>query len=461
MSFGRLRVALAAAACALAIAAAPAAAVRTEMAHMPASTPEVAGDSVVFFSFAAGTLRLVRAQPGAEPAVLREFDAVDPPDEDECCTDHLSHAFSASPSHVAVSRFFEAYAKGSLAQSDYSLRAGPLGGELRQLFLCQFDHPFDVDGTRIAYVGDHCTERSGSFSDPPRLVVRDLAGEGTPVLASFPLSPQAAVKVDLAGDHVAYSTSQGANRGVFVRELGAASDAYRVPTPSSQWSLQPDGRVAIAYPAALGGCRIDWHSKAEPTAHRLDVCPLSRVVLAGDRIAFQHREGTTDSIDVVTLDGSRRSVVLTEPGGGFHGFDWDGTRLAYTVQGCRRADDRVYVGDLATDPPLVEGGECAVAIAPKTVRASRSGLVRLRLTPEDGADGTLVLYRGNQQATTRLVPFEVAPGATRSVPNRVHRGTFAALRKRGSLVLQARASVIQRSGSARTYRRAIRVLAPK
>jgi hypothetical protein len=460
MRLGRLSAALAAGACVAAAAAAPAAAVRTEVAQMPASTPDLAGDSVVFFSFTPGKLRLVRAQPGAAPAVLREYDVFDAPDDDECCTDHLSHGLSASESHVAASRFFEAYAKGMLAQSDYMLHAGPLGGELRMLFSCQFDHPFDVDGSRIAYVGDHCTERSGSFSDPARVVVRDLAAEGAPVVAAFEVA-QRPVRVDLAGDHVAYSTAQGAGRGVFVRELGATSDAYAVPGAFANWSLQPDGKVAIGHPAPAGDCRIEWHSKTEPAAHRIDVCALSRVVLAGDRIAFQRREGAIDSLDVVTLDGERRSVVFTEPGGGFQGYDWDGTRLAYGVQGCLRADDRVYVEDLTSDPPLVEGGECAVTMTPKTVRASRSGLVRLKVTPEDGADGTLVLYRGKRQASTREVPFEVAAGVTRSVPNRIHRGMIDALRRRGSLVLQARAAVIQRSGSARTYKRAIRVLPPK
>jgi hypothetical protein len=454
----RLRVAVVAA-LACGIGAAPAAAVRTEAAHMPASTPALAGDSVLFYSFTPGKLRLIRARPGAAPATLREFDVFGGGQDHECCTESLSHGFSASGTHVAVSRFYEAYAKGSLAQSDFFLHAGPLGGELRHVFLCQFDHPYDVDGTRIAYVGDHCTERSGSSSDPLRIVVRDLASEGAPVVSSFPVA-QRPVRVELAGGHLAYSTAQGADRGVFVREVGAESDSYTVPGATSQWSLQPDGKVAVAYPEALGGCRVDWHSKAEPSAHRLDVCPLSRVVLAADRIALQRREGAIDSLDLVGLDGARRSVVFTEPGGGFHGFDWDGTRLAYTVQGCLRADDRVYLEDLASDPPLVEGGECAVAIGPRTVRASKSGLVRLRLTPADGAEGVLVLWHGRQQATTREVRFAVASG-TRSVPNRLNRGTLNKLRARGSLLLQARATVTQRSGSGRTYRRAVRVLPPK
>jgi hypothetical protein len=289
-------------------------------------------------------------------------------------------------------------------------------------------------------------------------VVRDLAADGA-VVDAFPVS-QRPGRVDLASDHVAYSTAQGADRGVFVREVGAASAAYHVPGALSHWSLQPDGKLAIGYPPQLGDCRIDWHSKADPAAHRLDVCPLSRVVLAGDRIAFQRREGASDSIDLVGLDGTRRSVVFSQPVGAFTGFDWDGTRLAYGVQGCLRADDRVYVEDLTSEPPVVEGGECAVTMTPKAVRASKSGLVRVKVTPTEGAEGTLVLYHRKQQASTRMVPFTVAAG-TKSVPNRLHEGTMKKLRARGSLLLQARAVVAQRSGSGRTYKRGIRVLPPK
>lgn len=455
----RLRVAIGAALACGALAA-PAEAVRTETAHMPASAPELAGDGAVFFSFTPGNLRVVHARPGAPPATVREFQLFGGVDDDECCSSSVRHAFSASATRVAVSEFREAFAKGFLAQSDYYLFAGPLGGELSRLFLCQFDHPYDVDGDRIAYLGDDCTERTGSGGgNSPRIVVRDLASDGAPTLATFPVTIPAG-KVDLAGDHVAWSVNQGTGAGVYVRGFGGASGGYEVPGETGQWSLQADGKLAAAYPERLGGCRIDWHSKADPAAHRLDVCPLSRVVMAGDRIAFQRRDATSDSLDVVGLDGARRSVVFSEPANAFSGFDWDGTRLAYAVNGCLNADDRVYFEDLTSEPPLVEGGECPVTLGPKTVRATKSGLVRVNVAPADGAAGTLVLYRGKNQASTRPVPFEIAPGS-KPVANRLNGAALKPMRERGSVVLQARAVVTQRSGSSRTYKRAIRVLPPK
>ena len=442
--------------------AAPAGAVRTEVAHMPASAPEIAGDSAVFFSFTPGKARLVRAQPGATPATLREYPLLGGQDDDECCRTDLSYAFSASSTRVAVSRFYQAFAKGFLAQSDFEIHTGPLGGELSQLFKCQFAHPYDVDGDRIAYAGDDCTEGTGNkVSDAaPRIVVRDLAAAGAPVVASFPVS-QKAGRIYLAGDHVAYSSGEGTNRAISVRQLGAAADAYSVPTLESLWSVQADGKLAVSNASGSSACRIEWHSKAEPAAHRLDVCPLSRVVMAGDRIAFQGRGSTSDSLDVVGLDGARRSVVFAEPRAAFNGFDWDGARLAYGVSGCVSADDRVYFEDLTSEPPLVEGGACPVKISPKTVRASKSGLVRIKVAPEEeSAAGTVVLYVGKKQASTRVIPFEIRSGA-KSIPIRLNGVALNKLRDGVSVLLSARAAVTQRSGENKTYKRAIRVLPPK
>ena len=457
----RLRVLLCAA-LVCGVAAAPAGAVRTEVAHMPASSPEIAGDSAVFFSFTQGKARLVRAQPGTTAVTLREFPLLSGADDDECCHTELSHAFSASATRVAVSRFYQAFAKGFLAQSDYEVHAGPLGGELSQLFKCQFDHPYDVDGDRIAYSGDDCTEGTGNKASGSarRIVVRDLAAAGAPTVASIPITLIPS-RVDLAGDHVAYRAAQGTGAAIFVRELGADADAYTVPTASSFWSLQPDGKLAVShFSGEAGGCRIEWHSKAEPVAHRLEVCPLSRVVMAGDRIAFQRREATSDSLDVVGLDGSGRSVVFSEPRASFNGFDWDGARLAYGISGCLSRDDRVYFEDLTSEPPLVEGGECAVTITPKTVRASKSGLVRITVTPTDGAFGTTVLYFGKKQASTRLIPFAVISGP-QSMLQRLNGVALKQLKDKGSVVLTARVAVVQRSGESKTYKRAIRVLRAK
>ena len=446
---------------ALLVAAAPAGAVRTEVAHAPAGTVDLAGDSVVFSSFAGGTTRIVRAAPGGQLTTLRELQEVSggARDDDECCQSFLSHGFAASPTRVAVSRFFEAYVKGFLADSTFRLEAGPLGGELRLLFDCRENHPYDVDGDRIAYLGDGCTERDGGGT---RMIVRDLAAEGAPVVRSFTVAERSFVgRVDLAGEHVAYNVSQGPRPGIAVHDLVANAEAYRVPGAYSGFSLQPDGKLAVAYSQAFDDCRVDWYSKAEPTAHRVGVCPLGPVRLESDRIALGRRDGDATSLDLVTLGGERRTATLFDPAGAHGGFDWDGARLAYVVEGCVEADDRVVVEDLASDPPVVEGGECPATLGPRTVRPDRRGLLRVQVGCPAGCSGQLNLYSGRSQVNTRSPQVELTEGRTRSVPIRLQGGVLRQLRARGGRVLEARLGVIQRSGQERLYRRPVRVLPPK
>ncbi len=447
---------------ALLVAAGPAGAVRTEVAHAPSGEVRLVGDAVVFVSFDGAKVRLIR-QAGGTSTVLHEYEAstTGGGDDDECCQTFFSRDFSVSPTRVAVSRFYEAYVKGALAQSDFTLETGPIGGPLQRLFFCQGRHPYDLDGDRIAYLGDACTDPGSGPGQ--RIVIRNLAGEGAPVVASYGVdgfTAQYLDRVQLAGDFLAYSVSQGPPRVVV---LEGATERIRVDTFSANWSLQPDGKLAIGYASTTGGaggCRIEWHSKADPAAHRLEVCPFGRIVLAGDRIAFVRRDtgAGTDSLDVVNLAGQSRSVTFFEPTGSIGGFDWDGTRLAYGVEGCLDADDRVYLEDLAEgEPPLVEGGECPAAISPKTLRSPRNGLLRLRLDCPEGCEGKLNLFQGRRMMNTKPSAFAVPPGA-QTVPVRLQGGLF---RKSRSRVMEVRAEVTQRGGSGRVYKRAVRVLAPK
>ena len=154
-------------------------------------------------------------------------------------------------------------------------------------------------------------------------------------------------------------------------------------------------------------------------------------------------------------------MTLFEPAGTQGGFDWDGARLAYVVEGCVEPDDRVVIEDLASDPPVVEGGECPAVLGPARVRPDRRGLLRVRVGCPAGCFGQLNLYSGRSQVNTRSPQVELTEGRSRSVPIRLQSGVLRQLRARGSRVLQARLGVIQRSGHERFYRRAVRVLAPR
>jgi hypothetical protein len=436
--------------------AVPASAAVKRMAQVPADDVELAGPAVVFSSPSGGTQRIYFVDlPDGALTKLREF-TIPGGDDDECCQTFFTSGFSASDKRVAVSGFYEAYVKGALAQSDYDLQVGPPNGPLSQLFKCGGNHPYDVDGDRIAYLGDDCTEKA---SGGPRVVTRDLATGA--VVGSFAMTRQPNT-LDLAGDLIALSGFFAAQPEVVIHNT-AGAEQYKLNHNFAQYSLQADGKIALARTEELSAdCRIEWFSKAEPTPHRIEFCPRGRVRMAGDRIAFDRIEGTSVSLNVTTLTGQRRAFTFFDPGRGLGGFDFDGSRMAYTSRGCVRAEDTVWVDDLSSpevDSPVVEGGPCTATIDTKTARASSKGLVRVKVTCPDGCAGDLNLYQGKNQVNTRPSAVSIRSGRSRTIPVRLN--TLRDLRKFGSRVYQARVSVEQRSAPTRTFKRAVRVLRPK
>jgi hypothetical protein len=314
-----------------------------------------------------------------------------------------------------------------------------------------------VDGDRIAYLGDDCTEKTTGVG--ARVVVRDLAAAGAPVVASFPMAEQPNT-LDLAGNHVALAGFFSRPPELRVYDLKTSDVAYKLNHNFALFALQADGKVAVAHPTSLGECRIEWFSRAEPVAHRIDVCPRGDVRMAGDRIAVDRLEGSGSSLDVVSLNGARRSVTFFEPAGSLTGFDWDGARLAYGVQGCARVDDAVFVEDLTSDPPVVEGSPCIASIDTKTARSDRKGLVRLRVACAEGCTAELNLFSGRNMVNTRPSRVVIPAGvASRSIPVRLQ--STRPLRVRGGRLYQARIVVNQRGSGARTFKAPVRVLAPK
>jgi hypothetical protein len=321
---GPLRAALALALVACGMAAPPAGAAPTELAGgRGLGAPRLAGDSVVAFTPSAK--RVVRVRADGSRTVIRDIDRPARPYR------RFEPEFRATASHVAVGRFVEVHTpKGAeIAESSFRLEAGPLDGPLRELFDCHGDHAFDVDGTRIAYTADACTDGPGGSG---RIVVRDLALEGAPVVHSIRAGALSTLfPLDLAGDHVAHMIyGDGPDLRLVARDLSTGDEIYRT-AGSGNYSLQPDGKLAAARPK---DCLVDWFSRAEPFAHEIDLCPGSEMRVRNDRIALVggRRDGAT--LMTVSLGGERREIAVFEPSGAFGGFDYDGTRVAYGLRGC-------------------------------------------------------------------------------------------------------------------------------
>jgi hypothetical protein len=441
--------------------AAPANAEVTRMATGPTGIGvELAGSSVVFNSLGSPA-RIVRADPDGSAVVLRTYTPLGGNDDDECCSSFFTAGFSASATQVATSTFFEAYAKGMLAQSDYNLQAGPLKGSQSVLFQCQGNHPYDVDGDRIAYLGDDCTEKTSGQGS--RVVTRNLAEPGTPVVGSFPMTRQPNT-LDLAGDYVALSGFFGQQPEVVVHNT-AGAEQYKLNHNFAEYSLQSDGKLALSQTEQLSSdCRIEWFSREQPTPHRIEFCPRGPIRMAGNRIAFDRREpgNAVVSLNLTTLDGQRQAYTVFDPASSLIGYDFDGARLAYGVRGCTRAQDTIWVDDLGTtgtDSPTVEGGPCTANVETKNARATSKGIVRLRVRCPEGCNASLSLYKGKSVMTRRPGTAVIAPGGVKTIP--VKLSTLFDVRRKGSQVYSARVSVEQRGAQTRTFKRGVRVLKPK
>lgn len=438
---------------ALLVLAAPAGAVRQEVARMPAFSPQVAAGDAVFLSRASGRTRVIYGAPGQPPLEIGSLP--DPPGADpECCSQEYSTALAADGSYAAASRRVVLYAKGALAEDSFSIDAGPVNSKLGRLYACGGNHPFDVDAGRIAYV-DGCVSAGGPNSP---IVVRDLTAPDAPVVQTVPVSG-ATVAIDLAGQHLAIGRIATGNvTETLVHDLSTNSQAYKVPHLNTM-SLQADGKLAVQVGSG-SGCHIDWYSRAEPVPHTIDVCPVEGMRLEGDRIAVGRMGGPGATIDLLTLGGASTTVASFASGSLLNGFDFDDGQLTYAVGGCSTPEDVVYLDDLAGPPPATEGGPCPASISGSRVRATSSGKVTVRFKCPDGCSGFLTLRRGGTQVV-RSVAFLNEPRGTRKATMRLTNSARRLLRDRGSLVVQARLQADQRGPGPRTFKRAIRVLAPR
>jgi hypothetical protein len=433
--------------------AAPAGAARTEIVRMPNHSPQlVQGGGVVFLSRAPGETRVMHAAPGQ--AATESDSLADPPAPDEsCCSQQYDVSLAADGGFAAVSRHVVFFAKGVLAEDSFRIDAGPASGQLAEFYSCSGNHPFDVDGGRIAYV-DGCGSGGGANSP---IVVRDLAAPGAPVVDSVPVSG-VVTSLDLAGQHLAFGRVAGNAVETVVHDLAADAEAYKA-AEGELVSVQADGKL-LQREQVGQGCRLAWYSKADPTPHRIDVCPIHGAKLVGDRIALGRAEGSGVRIELRTLAGQTTPVASFGASGLLTGFDFDGSRVGYGVRGCSSSQDALYSDDLAGPPPPIEEGPCPATISKSAVRASSSGLVRVGFTCPDGCSGFFTLRRGGKQVVRSVDFVDQSPGSGKAIM-RLSNSTRRLLRERRSLVVQARLTTDQRGPADRTFKRAIRLLAPK
>jgi hypothetical protein len=433
--------------------AVPASAARTEVVRMYAFEPHLAGSAVVFRAPARAGNRIMRAAPGQAPATLTTVER-EPSFDDECCSVNSASELAASDGYVAVSRWVQFFAKGAEAENSFYIRAGPATGPLETLHQCYDNHPIDVDGTLLAYTNG-CTEAGGT----PPVVVRDLAQQGAPAVAVIQQS-SSVTDLDLAGQHLAMLRAPGGKPEIEVRDFAQPNPLYTVPADTVvQFSLQADGKLAVKQ-QSQSACAVKWYSKAEPTAHDVGVCPFGDVVLANDRIALERETDSVASLDLVELNGQSRSVAAFGAAGMIEGFDFDGTRVAYAVGGCVVSQNAIFVDDLTGAASPAESTACPVVFTASKVRAASSGLVRIPFVCKVGCQGSMALTRGGKSLVTGVKAVDQRPGSGR-VTLRLTRSARKQLADRGELAARASLQAGQRNGIPRTYKRAIRLLAPK
>ena len=437
-----------------AFAAAPASATRTEVVRMYAFEPDLVNGGVVFRAPGNGGTRIMRAAPGVEPALLTTVEPGQSADDDDCCIGSNASELAGSGDYAAVSRFAFFSVKGLEAENSFYIRAGPATGPLTTLHQCRDDHPIDVDGTLIAYTNG-CTEGGGV----PPVVIRNLAVDGAPTVATLPQTTRV-TDLDLAGQHVAMLRSSGGVSEIAVRDYAQPNDAYTLPGKDiPQFSLQADGKLAVKEQGQTI-CRVRWYSKAEPTAHNIDVCPFGDVRLAGDRIALEREVDSVSSLDLVSLNGQSQKVANFGAVGNVEGFDFDGTRLAYAVGGCVLQQNAIFIDDLAGEPSAAESTACPVTFRASKVRATSSGLVKIPIRCDSGCQGYMSLTRGGKLLAKDVKQVNLQPGSG-NVYVRLTASARKLLRQRRELSVRASMQAGQRNGIPRDFKRTTRLLAPK
>lgn len=284
---------------------------------------------------------------------------------------HSLAALAASPVRAAAIRTVESTRRempdGRPAVISGRVYSGPPEGPLLRLPGRAMARGLDLDGAALAVV------ESGSFGT--RVVVEDAPGAPRSVVATRRGRVEIG-RVRLAGRYVAWDEVRRDSFWIVVYDRVAGAEAYRVRLPviffpeEADFDVQADGKLALIYgsptrdydeAAALG-----WASPAEPFRHRLPIRPESylfrlegeRVVrMEADRIAFVRKwrperpEPLLFQVVATDLSGGHRPLTAPMGGASYYGiwgFDYDGTRVAWSLSGALRC---IYASPLPLAAP--------------------------------------------------------------------------------------------------------------
>ena len=265
------------------------------------------------------------------------------------------------------------------------------------------------------------------------------------------LGPQGYYGAFTANMHTDRPVTLGANAIV------AAAQARGVPVISAEQLLDwVEGRNNSSFAGlSFDGSRLRFTLNQAAGARGLE--GMVPAVAAGGRLSGLTRDGlavptasrVVKGIEYLVFAAAPGAYVATYPAGGAP----DGGGTAPPVDG--------------TVPP--PGGATAedrlaprVRVRPRRVRASRRGLIKLRVScPRSELRCRIDLRVRRPYATVARKEFEVAGGKSRRVSLRLNRGTRRRLSRSGSLRATALATARDTAGNRATTRTPIRLLAPK
>jgi hypothetical protein len=281
-------------------------------------------------------------------------------------------------------------------------------------------------GFRVAMSDDAVVTTAPGCADEG-LAIRSFGRGGAVLRRLEDADPRA--PFDVAGFYVAYGVRGG---GLAVGVWRTGQRLYSADAAAAGLSLQTDGKVAFLLSGDECGRLVAWASPREPFTHVLPHAACGQETrIAGDRIAFvREADGRRE---LVTSDLSGADVVpVARANARFTGFDFDGSRLAWSTPRCH--DTPVYVIDVR--PGSVAPAErtaCPMRIARAPLRLDRDGRVRVRVRCPAGCVAHGYIEPEGEGFTTYLRrPVAIRPGSGTLV-FRLPAEDRARIRRRGSV----------------------------
>ena len=294
----------------------------------------------------------------------------------------------ASATHVATM---------DSADGGFVLRAGPLGGPLREVARCSaftVGVGFELRGSRLAHTLAGCDRGAR------RLAVVDLAASaGSPVIAALPFGPAGTPL--LSDDRVLVPSLAGGAALLLDARTGATVTTIRPRKPINLWALGAGDMVAgCAHTAVYAGTPDRLVQRA-----RLRCSGTPLVSPGGEVLVISAAAGGVEELSVIS--GGRRRLLARRPATTFGpGAMVDGSMLIATIPSCVRAA-RLLVTPINGAAPVSTrtSGDCSLRPVGGLARARGSTSVTARVRCSGGCVGRV-----------RLDAVTSAPCGVRSTP---------------------------------------------